>query len=115
MRLRRPSKRLLAQLAANKHAEWRRKRVKMQDGRCHWCGARMKEPTLDHVIPLSKGGADHWENVVAAHEWCNKAKADLLPGEFARPGGWRATGDGSPKDERQKSPKTLSQSTQITR
>lgn len=79
----RPSKRLLAQLAANKHITWRQKRVKAQDGLCFYCQRVMKPPhrtaTLDHVIPLSRGGADHWENTVAACEPCNREKGNSLP------------------------------------
>lgn len=84
---RRPSRRTLAMLAANKRRDWTAARLKQQDGRCYWCGARITStPTCDHLIPLSRGGRDHYENVVAAHERCNKAKGDKLPEEFAEPG-----------------------------
>ena len=82
-RIRRPSKGLLGRLLTEKRADWRRKRTKKQNGMCHWCGNVMTNPTLDHVIPLSKGGEDHWENVVAACGRCNQKKANKLPGEFA--------------------------------
>lgn len=86
-RLRKPSKRLLAELAANKRRNWTAKRLKDQGGLCYWCGKRIVvEPSCDHLIPLSKGGADHFENVVASHSWCNEAKGDRLPEEFAEPG-----------------------------
>ena len=32
--------------------------------------------TRDHIIPVSKGGKDHWTNVVTACESCNHKKAD---------------------------------------
>ena len=35
-------------------------------------------PTLDHVIPLSKGGGHTWDNVQVAHAICNSAKRDLI-------------------------------------
>ncbi len=33
-------------------------------------------PTIDHVIPLAKGGYDTIENVKAAHFICNSKKSD---------------------------------------
>ena len=33
-------------------------------------------PTIDHIIPLSKGGAHTWENVRLAHMSCNAGKRD---------------------------------------
>lgn len=35
-------------------------------------------PTIDHVIPISKGGLDAWNNVGLAHWKCNIAKSDSL-------------------------------------
>lgn len=59
-------------------------------GRCHICGGvcdfgdhRYKNgrfvcgnsyPTIDHVIPLAKGGEHSWANVKLAHHSCNSAK-----------------------------------------
>lgn len=45
----------------------------------------MKEShvTLDHVIPLSRGGADEIDNTVACHYTCNMEKGNKLPDEFA--------------------------------
>lgn len=85
-RLRKPSARLRAELIANKRRKWTAKKLKDQGGLCYWCGKRVLEPTCDHLVPLSRGGADHYENVVAAHEWCNTAKGDKLPEEFSLPG-----------------------------
>ena len=34
--------------------------------------------TRDHVIPLSKGGKDHWMNVVSACRRCNQFKGNKL-------------------------------------
>ena len=33
-------------------------------------------PTLDHVVPLSKGGTHTWDNVQLAHMSCNAGKRD---------------------------------------
>ena len=35
-------------------------------------------PTLDHIIPLSRGGSHTWENVQLAHHYCNSFKRDRL-------------------------------------
>lgn len=35
-----------------------------------------KAPTLDHVVPLSRGGTHEPANVQLAHYWCNTIKAD---------------------------------------
>lgn len=35
-------------------------------------------PTIDHIIPLSKGGSHTWDNVQLAHLSCNAGKRDNL-------------------------------------
>lgn len=35
-------------------------------------------PTIDHVIPRSKGGRNSWSNVRLAHKRCNRIKKDKL-------------------------------------
>ena len=35
----------------------------------------------DHVLPLSRGGGNSWENVVASCSPCNNRKGDRLPRE----------------------------------
>lgn len=45
-----------------------------RDGwRCHLCGEKVtrKNWSLDHLVPLSKGGAHSRENVAVAHYLCN--------------------------------------------
>lgn len=64
------------------------------NGKCHICGsvcdwsdhstknnhfaAGKAYPTIDHVVPLSKGGQHSWQNVKLAHFGCNSAKGDKL-------------------------------------
>lgn len=36
-------------------------------------------PTVDHLLPLSRGGTDTWDNVRLAHLWCNSLKCDTIP------------------------------------
>lgn len=47
---------------------------------CLYCGDYLYdcELTRDHVVPVSRGGADAWENVVTACRICNHRKADGL-------------------------------------
>jgi len=51
---------------------------------CLYCGNyfSFSELSRDHVFPSSKGGADKWENVVAACKRCNQRKGDKLLGEI---------------------------------
>lgn len=39
------------------------------------------EFTVDHIIPLNKGGTDTLDNKQAAHRKCNRTKSDKLPDE----------------------------------
>lgn len=50
---------------------------------CAYCGNRFEEPELskDHIDPLSRGGKDHWMNLVTACKPCNHRKADMRPHE----------------------------------
>ncbi|AOS95102.2 MULTISPECIES: HNH endonuclease [Mycobacterium avium complex (MAC)] len=46
---------------------------------CVYCGRRAQ--TIDHVLPKSRGGADHWINLVAACHSCNGRKDNRTPEE----------------------------------
>jgi 5-methylcytosine-specific restriction enzyme A len=62
---------------------WWKRRI--ADGRCNYCarviGARSL--TLDHVVPLIRGGKSVRGNVVPACKDCNTAKKSLLPWEWS--------------------------------
>jgi 5-methylcytosine-specific restriction endonuclease McrA len=62
------------------------KRAAMRDcgRRCVYCAAPLEfdYATLDHVYPLSHGGAHVPGNVVLACARCNRQKGDMLPTEF---------------------------------
>lgn len=51
---------------------------------CHLCGewVSVHEQSLDHVIPLSKGGAHTYDNIKLAHGLCNSRKGDRLMSEI---------------------------------
>jgi 5-methylcytosine-specific restriction endonuclease McrA len=54
---------------------------------CLYCGQHFSRPhlTRDHVLPISKGGRDNWENVVAACFHCNSRKANRTPQQAGMP------------------------------
>ena len=46
---------------------------------CQYCGStRINKLTIDHIIPISKGGQNTWENLVACCHHCNNKKGDKL-------------------------------------
>jgi 5-methylcytosine-specific restriction endonuclease McrA len=47
---------------------------------CHYCG--QEATTVDHVIPISKGGTDEAQNMVAACNPCNSGKRDRMTPTF---------------------------------
>lgn len=59
--------------------------------RCQYCGRELRPytTTVDHVIPVSRGGRRMWENVVAACKPCNGKKDNRTPDEAHMPlRGW---------------------------
>lgn len=60
---------------------WKRKR---SSGICYYCGRKFKaaELTMDHLIPLIRGGRSVPANVVPACKACNSRKKYLLPMEW---------------------------------
>lgn len=61
---------------------------------CAYCGARSAALLPEHVEPLSRGGEDTPENVVAACQGCNANKSDmfLLEWVLVRTGFWDRRG-----------------------
>lgn len=53
-------------------------------GKCHYCGKTVppKELTLDHIVPLARGGRSSKGNCVPACKECNNQKKNLLPLEW---------------------------------
>ena len=51
------------------------------NGRCVYCGAKA-DLTLDHVVPLSRGGTHTLENLVGACFSCNSSKGNKLIEEW---------------------------------
>ena len=54
------------------------------EGKCQLCGRQLtiNDSTLDHIIPLSKGGVDDNSNIWITCLPCNKFKDNLLPEDY---------------------------------
>jgi 5-methylcytosine-specific restriction endonuclease McrA len=54
---------------------------------CLYCGNHFHrgELTRDHVLPISKGGRDTWQNVVTACWHCNVRKGNRTPAQASMP------------------------------
>ena len=60
---------------------WKRRLAK---GTCYYCGrpTSPKELTMDHIVPIARGGKSTKSNVVPCCKECNTAKKQLLPMEW---------------------------------
>jgi hypothetical protein len=66
---------------------WLAHHLEVQGGRCAYCGVDIRifrkdgaDPlyaTVDHLIPLSKGGPDRVENTLGACRRCNRSKGSM--------------------------------------
>ncbi|TGL56692.1 HNH endonuclease [Leptospira ognonensis] len=61
-------------------AWWKNKR---SNGICHYCGQKFKveELTMDHLIPIIRGGLSIKANLVPSCKECNSKKKHSLPFE----------------------------------
>lgn len=59
-------------------------REKLSKGECYYCGGIFpaSEITMDHVVPLIRGGKSTKGNIVPACKACNNAKKHKLPIEW---------------------------------
>ena len=60
---------------------WKRKK---SSGVCHYCGQTFApaDLTMDHLIPLSRGGKTEKFNLVPCCKDCNSRKKQMLPAEW---------------------------------
>ncbi len=60
---------------------WKRRR---SVGVCYFCGRKIpeKELTMDHIVPLIRGGKSTKGNIVPACKECNNKKKHMLPIEW---------------------------------
>ena len=65
-----------------RQSQWWKNRIAA--GVCHYCGARVapRELTLDHIVPVVRGGKSSKGNCVPACKECNNQKKHLLPVEW---------------------------------
>ena len=66
--------------ALRETAWWRRR---LQRGVCAYCGKTFafRDLTMDHVVPIARGGRSAKGNVVPSCKRCNTAKKLLTPAE----------------------------------
>ena len=57
---------------------------RLAKGVCHWCGGTFPpdELSMDHIVPVIRGGKSTRGNVVPACKECNNRKKHLLPIEW---------------------------------
>jgi 5-methylcytosine-specific restriction endonuclease McrA len=59
-------------------------REKTAAGLCEYCGRKFKpdELTMDHIVPMARGGRSAKNNIACACKECNNKKKYLLPMEW---------------------------------
>ena len=95
--LKQQAERRIAKLRGRNRAGpvWLARHFERQNGRCAYCGIPMLLPphrakprdrraTLDHIVPLVRGGADSEANTVAACLACNNAKGGDMTAQAFR-------------------------------
>ena len=65
-----------------RQSQWWKRRIAA--GYCHYCDRQVgsRRLTMDHVVPLIRGGRSSRGNVVPACKECNTKKKGLLPVEW---------------------------------
>ena len=60
---------------------WKRK---SSEGTCYYCKGKFRpaELTMDHIVPIIRGGKSSKGNVVPACKECNSKKKHMLPVEW---------------------------------
>jgi len=48
-------------------------------GKCFYCGRKLKDMHIDHLIPITVGGRHTVKNFVLACPWCNASKRNMHP------------------------------------
>lgn len=57
---------------------------KTASGKCYYCQQTVtfKELTMDHLVPLTRGGRSTRDNLVPSCKECNNRKKNMLPLEW---------------------------------
>lgn len=63
-------------------SQWWKRRL--SEGRCYYCGKEFppKELSMDHIVPLIRGGKSTKGNIAPACKDCNSRKKHMLPIEW---------------------------------
>ncbi len=63
-------------------SQWWKRRCSR--GKCHYCGCSIppRELTMDHIVPIARGGKTTKGNVAPSCKDCNSRKRNLLPMEW---------------------------------
>ncbi len=84
--------RIAAHISAHVAAKKALRRNALRDcgQRCVYCATKLDahSATLDHVVPLARGGAHEVGNLVASCAPCNRLKGDTMPNEFFARNPW---------------------------
>lgn len=67
-----------------RHSQWWRN--KLNQGVCYYCGQKFapEELTMDHLVPLARGGLSVKTNLVTACKACNNNKKQNLPQNWGK-------------------------------
>jgi 5-methylcytosine-specific restriction endonuclease McrA len=59
---------------------------KTSSGACYYCGTKVKHKdiTMDHLVPLARGGKSTKDNLVPSCKKCNNLKQSMLPLEWQK-------------------------------
>ncbi len=75
-------------LTENSHlvsGEWFLGKQKEQGFRCYYCWSMPMKMSLEHVVPISRGGKHECSNIVAVCKSCNSSKGNKLLSEWHQP------------------------------
>ena len=65
-----------------RHSQWWKR--KLAKGECQYCGQKTTpaDLTMDHIVPLARGGRSTKGNLATACKACNNLKRQMLPTEW---------------------------------
>lgn len=71
-----------AQARKLRQSQWWQKKI--SEGICHYCGGKFdpKDITMDHIVPISRGGKSVKGNIVPSCKKCNTNKKYYTPAEL---------------------------------
>lgn len=63
-----------------------KRKLLRRDPHCRWCGTELEEETatIEHLIPISRGGTNGGDNLRLACQPCNKERRNEMPDQTER-------------------------------